>query len=983
MNKNLLFKFQKLAVLIALLLGSVFSQTATTKEVPSSWKFLKISTPHFEIIYNAKQQALADYYAFKMEQAYSKLDLIFTSKPERTIVVLLDKTDTTNGYATRFPYPHIVVYPVLPTTQDSLGESDDWVLELLSHEYTHIINFEPANGFFWLLRKSFGSIISTNLLLPRWWKEGIAVEVETQLSRSGGRLRSNYQDAVIRSMSKDATLLRNYDIAKANEILPSWPEGLSPYLFGSLFWSEFSYKYNLKNIDNLNESYGGRVPYLLNTPFEEITGKNYEDFYNDMLLETNKKAQNQIQILKTKPISNYSLYTSRFQYTSQPQINDSGKYLAFIGMDENDNRTIQILTKNQKTKGFFDGEIINAVLSEEEPVSQKIIQDDGPPGGSIQRINWFHKSDKLIYDLSDYTSPTEKYSDLYLYDLNLRKTERLTTAERAREPSVSLDDQLAVYVKLEGGFSSLALIDLNSKTTRTIYTAPIMEMISYPSFINSNEIIFSKRKPGGESLWIYNYSTHELKSVLTNFPNSKFPTLTNKGLIFSSTLNGVPNLYLASENLRSAKPITHSLTAATTSTLDPSNGNIYFTSIESSGLKLAFLPLPEWMNTPNQLPHVSGLFVDRYPQKSTSSIEPALLKNSVVSDYNANDYLLPTYWLPFITTSTLDNSILFDVSTSQFDPLKKHNYLIDVMYDSGLQKTSFITSYQNNVYDTSFGFTAFNQYSYLISKENISNNQGLEVSLLPEIWWLQKFATLTLSWKYNNEESELFSLKRTGPGFFYNYTNFAIKGAQFAPEDGYAYYLGATHYITQADYVSHSQFFLGGNYFYSKGLNPHHSIAIKYSSVAVPERIPSIYGTGSESYTSVQNKTGPSFLLRGFRNSQFIGRNIHSINLEYRFPIKDYYKGDGIVPFFTRNLHAAILFDGMALDGIAYNEKAQLYESINTSKNFASMGGELRLNTTVGYLFPITLIFGVYSPLESAYSPSTSAGISMQIGADL
>lgn len=979
MNKNLFFS--------VVFLSNLFGFFTFAKEVPSSWKFLKLTTPHFEVIYNAKQQSLAEYYAYKMELAYDKLSPIFTSKPERTLLILLDKTDTTNGYATRFPYPHMVIYPVLPGSQDSLSESDDWALELLAHEYTHIINFEPANGFFWALRKTFGSIVSTNLLLPRWWKEGIAVEIETQVSQSGGRLRSKYQDAILRAMAKDQTLLKDHDIAKANEVLPDWPEGMRPYLFGSILWSEFSHRYSLKGIDTLNERYGGRIPYLINTPFKEITGKKYEEFYNEILQDVEKRAQKQIEVLRSTPVSNLKLFQSKFQYTIQPQVNSAGKYLAFIGMDENDNRSIQILTKNQSTQNFFDGEIINAVLSEEEPAAKKIIQNDAPPSGSIQRISWFHKSDKIVYDLLDFTSPTEKYSDLYFYDLETRKTQRLTTAERAREPSVSTDDQLVVYVKMEGGFTSLALLDLNSKTTRTVYTAPIMEMISFPSFISSNEILFSKRKSGNESLWVYNYATQELKSVLNQYPNAKFASKTNKGILFSSTLSGVQNLYLATEDLLSAVPVTHTLTAASSSTLDPATGNLYFSNLEAKGQQLAFLPLSDWMKTPKTLPKVDGLFTSYYSQaqvNSTSHQElAASIKKLSPTEYNATDYLLPTYWLPFINTSTVDNSLLIDVSTSQFDPLKKHNYAVDVMWDSGLQKSSFAASYQNNVYETPFYTSAFNQYSYLITKENVSNDQGFELGVLPEIWWLQKYANLSLSWKYNKEESIFYELKRTGPGFFYNYINYAAKGAQFAPESGYSYFLGATHFITQKDYLSHSQVLVGGNYYFSKWLPPHHSIFLKYTALAVPEKIPSIYGTGNESYAIAQDKAGPSFLLRGYNNSQFIGRNLHSLNVEYRFPIKDFYKGSGTTPFFTHKLHGAILCDGFALDGLAFNKSELAFESINTAKSFFTIGGELRYNTTVGYLFPLTFIFGAYSPLASKYSPGTTLGISMQIGAGL
>lgn len=115
--------------LFLFLIGGIFCsiaiQAKAQLEVPPQWVFQKMKTPHFEIIFNANQQELAHHYAEKLEEAYQKLAPFFSVRPENTIVVINDKTDVTNGYATRIPYPHIVAYPVLPSGQGSLADADD------------------------------------------------------------------------------------------------------------------------------------------------------------------------------------------------------------------------------------------------------------------------------------------------------------------------------------------------------------------------------------------------------------------------------------------------------------------------------------------------------------------------------------------------------------------------------------------------------------------------------------------------------------------------------------------------------------------------------------------------------------------------------------------------------------------------------------------------------------------------------------------
>jgi hypothetical protein len=94
-------------------------------EIPTHWKYKTISTPHFEIIYNAEQQELGELYAKKIEEVHALLVPIFKASPQKTLIIINDKTDATNGYATRIPYPHIMAYPVLPGPQESLSESED------------------------------------------------------------------------------------------------------------------------------------------------------------------------------------------------------------------------------------------------------------------------------------------------------------------------------------------------------------------------------------------------------------------------------------------------------------------------------------------------------------------------------------------------------------------------------------------------------------------------------------------------------------------------------------------------------------------------------------------------------------------------------------------------------------------------------------------------------------------------------------------
>ncbi|NJL26036.1 MAG: hypothetical protein HC902_13300 [Calothrix sp. SM1_5_4] len=100
-----------------------------------------------------------------------------------------DDTDASNGMANFLPFPMIVVYPVLPVPGSSLDEYGDWALEMMIHEYAHILNMYPAHGIYAPFKYIFGGVLRPNAVLPKWYLEGLAVNLESSLS-DHGRLRS-------------------------------------------------------------------------------------------------------------------------------------------------------------------------------------------------------------------------------------------------------------------------------------------------------------------------------------------------------------------------------------------------------------------------------------------------------------------------------------------------------------------------------------------------------------------------------------------------------------------------------------------------------------------------------------------------------------------------------------------------------------------------------------------------------------------------
>jgi hypothetical protein len=258
----------KLLVLPAMILA-LFLQNSAKAQVDPSIHWKVASTAHYDLIYDAEQQELADLYADRLEKARLKLGLLWKDLPERVTVILNDRTDLTNGYATSiFTYPHVMLFPVLPDPQETISEYGDWAEELVIHELTHIQSFEQRRGVPKFLYQIFGSVSTPNQVLPPWWLEGVAVDTETRLS-AHGRLRSNYQDASLRALAL-SDRWAGIHLAELNSAdTPTFPYGSRRYLYGSLMWSEMIALEGEKMVNDLQVAFGGRLPWFLSAPIQE------------------------------------------------------------------------------------------------------------------------------------------------------------------------------------------------------------------------------------------------------------------------------------------------------------------------------------------------------------------------------------------------------------------------------------------------------------------------------------------------------------------------------------------------------------------------------------------------------------------------------------------------------------------------------------------------------------------------------------------
>lgn len=954
------------------------SPFALAQEFPASWKFVTQKTPHFSVIVNAEQQELGALFARKLEKSYSVLKTQFTDVPEHTVVVIADKTDITNGYATRLPYSHIFVYPVLPGPQESLGEPGDWLFELVAHEYTHLLTFEAVDGVMEPLQSIFGTILSPNLLLPRWWKEGVAVQIETAAS-NGGRLRSAYQDGVIRSLEQ-LNLLSSMDLAQINEILPDWPEGLRPYLFGSLFWSQAVADKGTVVVDRLHQRHGARVPYFVEEPARELLGVSYERFYEKALAETRRRAVQQLETLRAVGFSVTTELMMESQYSQAPAISPDGSRLALIGVSETDRRSVRILKRGETSSTFVDAREEERFTNRREDIVQPD-NKDGPPTGTITRVSWFADGRRLVFDKVDAISRYEAYSDLWLFDLDSGKTERLTKGLRAREPWVSRDGVTIYFTGLDGGRTWLGAFDMTTRQSRALWRGPWQERVAFPTELPDGRVVFSVRKPDAtESLWVIAKEGGEPTRILVDMPNARLPRATGDALYFTSSRNGVHNIYRTDLQFRQVRPVTHLAGGALAFDLDSRQGDLYVTTLTATGPQVLTIEKSEVERVGNfgPLPAVGPLFADRYPAPAPT---PDPETPMTTDEYSPWGYLVPRYWFPIFGLSAVNNSLVLEASTSGFDPLKKHVYALGGTWDSGLNRAGYVATYQNNVFAHSLLVAGARTNSFLVTTDNRVTHDVASVSLLPDLFRLSRYLVGSVGWQWlRTEYTTNPPAERTGPSLILQYADYGRAGLQISPEEGGSLLVGANRYLPGSNRLDYTQYLAGGNYFWSKWLPKRNAVALRFAASYVKEPLAAVYGSQTTNYFYQPDPAGLNFVMRGYRVGHFFGKSLVNAGAEYRFPLREIRRGRGTDPFYFLRVHGALFADAAAVDGFAYMPKQQRFDAVRTDRIFSSFGAEARFETTIGYFLPLNLVLGVAQPSDKEHSDGTNVLLALQMG---
>lgn len=483
-----------------------------SKQPYTGW--LETETDHFTIIYEEiSTESVVEIMGF-CEEVYNSVTDFFNSYPKKITIVVHDRIDAANGSYYPAP-PHINMYVSPPSTPDFGAKIDNWLRFLLTHELTHYVNMTIEKGFFYQLSRVMGKSVSSvpGGLMPGWAIEGIAVKLESDFT-GGGRGNNPFFE-----MYSKALILEDKLFSWRQSAYGSLHPPLSRiYIAGYIINDYMARTYGNDIFVKIYREYL-KFPLLgFNHYVKKITGKSTRDIFTAMESELKEKYSN-INSLAGRLISpdeesNYYLpVISDAGWIVYRETADKEPALVFIDPDSR-KETILVKTRLSDYRSFSaakDGNI----------VAFAALEIDGKHPAGLSAV-----------------------SDLYIFDRDRNKIQKITSNAHLRQPALSADGHRLMAVQKSGQYTRLVEVDIRSGNIRVLFEKEKSSVFSPVFSMDGTTIAFTIQDSSGRSIWIVNKDGIPA-SVTADIPGDDYnPTFSENGtIVFVSDMTGSPDLY--------------------------------------------------------------------------------------------------------------------------------------------------------------------------------------------------------------------------------------------------------------------------------------------------------------------------------------------------------------------------------------------------------------------------------------------------------
>lgn len=537
---------------------------------PPSVKWYRVNTPHFKVLYPEGFEQQAQRMANTLEHIREPESNSMGIRPKRISVILQNQSSISNGFVSLIPRRS--EFYTMPPQDYNFSGTNDWLNQLATHEYRHVVQFDRANtGFNRVLYTLFGpaTLAAMSIVaVPQWFWEGDAVATETAFTHSGrGRIpnfgvlfRANLQEGRVFNYHKQ--YLRSY---KHN--IPDH------YVFG---YHMVSYLRKRTGDPEIWEKIGKRawsvpfIPFAFSNAIKKETGLHVTDLYREMMVDLQKTYQqkfSEMQVTAFEKIvqRNSNAYTD-YRY---PQELPDGSVLA-VKSGIGDIAQFVTLKDGKETRVFTPG----------------IVNDAGMLSVSGTKVVWSEYG-------FDPRWLVKNYSVIKSYDVATNRYWVVTNKTRYAGASLSPDGAKIVTVESDNNYN-VTLLVINAEFGQVIkkFANPDQAFYSMARWSGDGKsIVALKTIKGDRSVVLIEYeSGKEIELLPPSKENIGHPIMMGNLLFFNSPVSGVDNIYVYDIQHQKKLQVTSSKYGAYNPALSKDGKRIYYNEQARDGFDVVAIP---------------------------------------------------------------------------------------------------------------------------------------------------------------------------------------------------------------------------------------------------------------------------------------------------------------------------------------------------------------------------------------------------------
>lgn len=889
-------------------------------------RFRTLTTRRFSIHYHQQEEALAQRLARIAEQVATEMEPRFGATRQRVHVILVDQTDQSNGWATVIPYNLIEITTAPPRGQSAIGNTDDWMRLVFTHEYAHVVHLEKSGGLLGGLRHVFGRIplFYPNLFLPAWQIEGIATFEESAQTGQGRVRASDFRMMLDRA----AAAGRYAPLDRANGGVIDWPSGHVPYLYGGFFHQCLADRYGRESHARLAEATARRLPFLGSRAFREVYGKSLRELWDECRTATTTRAGAETE----RPMR---LTTHGFIVTS-PAFSRDGRLFYSVA----------------NPHGFPALMEFRGGASEPRAVTSRYRGERLAAAG-----------DRLLFDQLEVVSEIDVQSDIYSVAMDGGGLRRLTREARAADPDAAPDGTIVCTIqqadrRLLATFRAPA--DGSYAQPQPIVSEPSAEFTSPRWSADGRAIVAERRRLGGPSeIVVVDAATKEVKPIVAT-PDARNVSpmwLPDGSILFASTRASQPfTLYAVDVNGGRLRRLRGAGEGAHSPALSPDGRRLVFVGYSADGDDLYSIPFDTaaW-----DLLDPTSLASDAGAARTGGAGTPPAAAATITPDgtYQPWATLTPRFWTPILEAS--DDDVLVGGATGGYDALGRHGYGVVAAWAFERGRPEWQIDYTYARWRPALFVSASDETDAFRSGDVRAREMNAGV-LFP--WRRVRWTSSTMAAFHAAEETYRCAAcepaidgtrQRGALRFGWNVSNAKSFGYSISAEEGGAVTLTSEWTRRGLGADGNAASVTAEARGYLRALPRHGVLAVRGAAATAwgdgpMRRIFSAAGAGPQG-GGFDFGVGAVGLLRGVEESDLVGHHAFVVNADYRFPIAWVQRGIGTLPFLLRSLHGAAFVDmGHAWD-----------TTFRASDLTRSVGAEMSFDVVLGFSFPVTISSGV------------------------